>query len=302
MAKTRRHSPWRLWAANAFIGLFSRFSLPVNHRIGRLIGLIAWYTRSKHRRVAEANIARCFPEKSQAQRQQLARQSLIESGKSLTELGPIWNWPQDKIEQIILDMPGFDAVEQTLDQGRGVILLGPHLGAWELGGLAISMRVPTTIMYRPPRDPQFEQLLVEKRSRLGASLAPANLKGVRQAITALKNTELLAVLPDQSPRAGEGEMAPFFGHPALTLTLIRSLVRKTNAAVFVGYAERMPDSSGFIIRFRPASQPVGDADVITALTALNQEVEQSVRACPEQYQWTYPRFRRQKKSQRERLG
>ena len=295
MANTRRYSPLRRIAVTVLLGLFRRLSLKANHRIGVLIGQVAWYLHLPPRRVVLDNLAKCFPEKTQQQRLVLARKSLIESGKSLTELGPLWCWPQHKLERVIIDMPGFDAIEQTLSQGRGVLLLGPHLGAWELGGLAVSMRVPSTIMYRPPRDLQFETLLVEKRSRFGGQLAPANLKGVRQAINALKRAELLAVLPDQSPRAGEGEMAPFFGHPALTLTLIRALIRKSNPAVFVGHAERAADSSGFVIHFRPATEPVGDADLATALAALNREVERSVRECPEHYQWTYPRFRRQKK-------
>ncbi len=296
----RRDTAWYRWrgrlrlaVARAALATLGRLSLPAAQRLGTWVGKLAWTARGSMRRTVESNLALCLPEANQAERETIARQTLIETGKGLIETASAWHANRTDIEAMVQEMHGFEAIEQTLAAGRGAILLAPHIGNWELGGLATGARVPTTIMYRPPREPAMEQLLVEVRARFGASMAPANLGGVRKALRALKRGELVAVLPDQAPRHGEGVMAPFFGQPALTMTLIRTLTRRTGAAAFTGWAERLPDARGFEIHYAPVTEPIDHEDPVEAAAALNREVERVVREKPSQYQWTYRRFRRQ---------
>ncbi|WP_410474692.1 lysophospholipid acyltransferase family protein [Guyparkeria sp. TX1] len=296
----RRDTAWYRWrgrlrlgAARAVLAGVGWLSLGAAQRLGSGLGRLAWMSHGSMRRTVEDNLARCLPEKDLAEREAIARRTLIETGKGLIETAPAWRWGPADIEAVIVERRGFDAIEQALAAGRGVILLAPHMGNWELGGLATAARVPTTIMYRPPREPAMERLLVEARARTGGSLAPANLGGVRKALRALKRGELVAVLPDQAPRHGEGVMAPFFGQPALTMTLIRTLTRRTGAVAFTGWAERLPDARGFEIHYAPVTEPIDHEDPVEAAAALNREVERVVREKPNQYQWTYRRFRRQ---------
>ncbi|RRQ24493.1 lipid A biosynthesis acyltransferase [Guyparkeria sp. SCN-R1] len=292
-ARYRWRGQLRLAAARTVLTGLGWLSLPAAQRMGIWMGKLAWLMHGSMRRTVESNLALCLPEKDEAEREALARQTLIETGKGLFETGPIWRWPRERVEAMMIDMPGFERIEQALSEGRGAILLGPHLGNWEFGGLMTAARVPTTVMYRPPREPTMERLLVEARSRFGASMAPANLGGVRQALRALKRGELVAILPDQAPRHGEGVTAPFFGQPALTMTLIRTLTQRTGAPAFTGWAERLPDAGGFRIHYTPVTEPIGHEDAVEAAAALNREVERVVRIKPSQYQWTYRRFRRQ---------
>lgn len=296
----RRDSAWyrlrgrlRVGLASLLLRLLGGLSLAGAQRLGRVIGRLFWVTNGKTRRTVEDNLARCLPELDPDERARLARRSLIETGMGLIETGTTWRWPRERIEPVVTGMPGFEQIERALEAGQGAILLAPHMGNWELGGLATAARVPTTIMYRPPREPAMERLLVEARARTGASMAPANLGGVRKALRALKRGELVAILPDQAPRHGEGVTAPFFGQPALTMTLIRTLSRRTDAAVFTGWAERLPGARGFRIHYEPVTEPVGHDDPVEAAMALNREIERVVREEPAQYQWTYRRFRRQ---------
>ncbi len=283
----------RLGLARLALRLLGGLSLRGAQRLGRVVGRAFWLANGKTRRTVEENLARCLPELSETARERLARRSLIETGMGVIETAPVWRWPRERLEATLVDTPGFDEIEQALEEGRGAILLGPHMGNWELGGLATAARVPSTVMYRPPREPAMEALLVEMRSRFGADMAPANVGGVRKALRALKRGELVAILPDQAPLEGEGIIAPFFDQPALTMTLIRTLARRTGAPAFTGWAERLPDAAGFRIRYEPVSEPIDHEDPMEAAAALNREVERVVREAPAQYQWTYPRFRRQ---------
>lgn len=287
----RVRGPLRLGLVRALLWLFGRLSLGGAQRLGAGIGALLWRTNGKTRRVVEDNLARCLPELGAAERERLGRETMIEAGKTLVETGPLWRWPRERVEAMVVDTPGFETLEDALAAGHGAILLGPHLGAWELGGLMTAARTPTTIMYRPPREAALESLMVEARARFGAAMAPANLRGVRQALAALRRNELVAILPDQEPARGEGVFAPFFGEPALTMTLVRSLMRRTGAPAFMGYAERLPAGRGFRIHYRPARQPLDAEAPVKAATALNREVEALARERLAQYQWTYRRFR-----------
>ncbi|MFP4462846.1 MAG: lysophospholipid acyltransferase family protein [Guyparkeria sp.] len=283
----------RLGAARLLLRLLGGLSLAGAQRLGRAVGRIFWLVNGKTRRTVEENLARCLPELDETKRRRLARRSLIETGMGLIETGAAWRWPRERIESVVTDMPGFEKIEQALQAGNGAILLAPHMGNWELGGLMTGLRTPTTVMYRPPREPAMEALLVEVRSAFGSDMAPANLRGVRKALRALKRGELVAILPDQAPSHGEGVTAPYFDQPALTMTLIRTLSQRTGAAAFTGWAERLPDAAGFRIHYEPVTEPIDHDDPVEAAAALNREVERVVREGPAQYQWTYRRFRRQ---------
>ena len=283
----------RLWLLRFALGFLARLSLPAAHRLGAVIGWLAWASHSSLRTVAAENIQRCLPELGPQAQQDLVRQHLQETGKTFAELGIFWRRPKADIDQLVRGIHGKAHLDAALAEGKGCILLGPHSGAWELGGLYTATFVPMSTMFRPPRESAFEQLMTESRTRFGAHLAPANRQGVKALLLALRRAELVAVLPDQEPSLGEGAFAPFFGHPAYTLTLIHNLLQKTGARAVFGRTERLPDGQGFVLNYYPAPNALYDPDPVVSLAALNREIEQIARANLSQYQWSYRRFRRQ---------
>jgi KDO2-lipid IV(A) lauroyltransferase len=268
-----------------FLRVFAALPLPICHAIGTGLGRLAWLLRSPLRRVAEANIALCLPELTAVQQQQLVKHSLAQTGQTLTELGRVWLGKKPQIEALVRGIEGQEHLDQALATGRGVILLAPHSGAWELGGLY-------TTLYRPPREPAFERLMTQARERFGAKLVPANRFGVKALLLALRRGELIIILPDQEPNVGEGAFAPFFGHPAYTITLIHNLMQKTGAVAVLGRTERLARGQGYRLHFHAVPAGMYDPEPAIALAALNAGIEQMVRANLAQYQWVYRRFRR----------
>jgi KDO2-lipid IV(A) lauroyltransferase len=164
---------------------------------------------------------------------------------------------------------------------------------WEVGVHHLARISPVTILYRPPRQPFLEEIITTGRSRGGARMVPTTAQGVKSLYQTLRQGEMVAILPDQEPRAAgksAGLFAPFFGHPALTMVLVNRLARKTGAGVLYTYVERLPAARGYRIHFLPAPEGITDADPLIAATALNRGVEACVRRCPAQYQWSYKRF------------
>ncbi|MEF3193274.1 MAG: lysophospholipid acyltransferase family protein [Halothiobacillaceae bacterium] len=278
--------------ANLLLDAFAALPLPLNHALGNLIGRIAAHIPSRMRHITRRNLALCFPAMSEQERRKLERQSLIETGKTLTEVGPLWRWPRERLLEIVRETPGLELVERARAEGHGIILLGPHLGAWELVGLYASIRWPMTSLYKPPKQAAMDAPMRAARERLGATLVPTDASGVKALLQALKRGEVIGILPDQEPTEGQGIFAPFFGQPAYTMVLASRLSGRGQARAFFTFAERLPRGAGFRLHFIPAEDDFYSLDLATSVAALNRGVETCIRIAPAQYQWSYKRFRK----------
>lgn len=270
--------------------LFAALPLRLNRRIGALLGWTLAYIPNRQRQYSEINLGLCLPEITAQERRRLLRDSLIETGKTALEAGPVWLWPAERLRGLLGDALGVEAVDAAMRAGRGVIMATPHLGCWEMAGQYCAARWGITSLYRPPRLAALDDLIRHGRERLGARLVPTDAKGVRQLYETLAQGRMIGILPDQDPGRG-GVFAPLFGVPANSMILLGRLARKTGAPVFFCFSERLPGASGYRMHFFPAPANIDSADPVVAATAMNQGIETCVRTCPEQYQWSYRRFR-----------
>lgn len=271
--------------------LLSWTALPVNHFYGACIGRMLWWFDGHTKRISRVNLKIAFPDRSQAEREQLLKSNLIELGKTVTELGPVWNGSPRRIRRLVADVRGAHHVENALAAGRGVIMLSPHIGAWELMGLYLSLEYGITSLYRPPKLTSAERFSREVRERFGANLVPTDVKGVGALRRALSRNEMIGILPDQDPGESGGYFAPFFGRSARTMLLVSRLAAKADCPVVISFAERLPWGRGYRIHFIPADPCIASQDPDVAAAALNADVELVIRLNPAQYQWSYKRYK-----------
>jgi KDO2-lipid IV(A) lauroyltransferase len=274
-----------------FLRLCALLPLPAVHVLGACAGWLLARFPTEARRIARINIARCLPQLNAADQQRLVQESLVEMAKTAAETGPLWLWHRDRIRRLVQGVEGEDRLEEALAAGRGAILAAPHLGAWELVGLYSSLRRPITSLYRPPRLGGLDALMTGARERFGATLVPADAAGVRALLKALRRGELLGILPDQEPRFGNGVFSPFFGLPAYTMTLLARLAQQSGAPIFVSYAERLAAGRGYRLHYLPLAPMAAEASIEEITAAVNAGVEACVRRLPQQYQWSYKRFK-----------
>ena len=280
-AKTVRRLLW----------LSSLLPLWLAHGLGAIVGLLLWLRPNRSKHIAQMNIDLCFPQWTPQARRRLLRQSLMETGKAALEAGVLWLWPASRALGLVREVRGQELLAQAVAQDKGVILAGPHLGAWEMAGLHPASLYPMTSLYRPPKLTELDSLIRESRQRGGATLVPTDASGVRALMKALQRGELIGILPDQDPERESGVFAPFFGMQTHTMVLLSRLARKSGAPVLFTFAERLPWGRGYVLHYKPAPAGIADADPVQAASALNQGVEQCVLAAPAQYQWTYKRFK-----------
>lgn len=272
---------WAARCAFACLWLGGRLPLRALHAIGAAFG--RWWLRLDKReaRVAARNLALVFPELSMEARSRLLKETLEHTGRTATELCWLWTRSAQRLRRSIQVVEGEALFLEAITRGRGVLIAAPHLGAWEALNLYLSRTAPVAILYRPPRQTWVEQLINHGRGRLGAEPVRAEAAGVRTLMRRLKEGGVVGILPDQQPKVGEGEFAPFFGLPALTMSLFCKLAARTGACVLYAWVERRAD--GYAVRFFDRGTP-SDA------TELNASIEALARTVPAQYQWTYKRF------------
>jgi KDO2-lipid IV(A) lauroyltransferase len=282
------------WKENLMVGfLKSSACLPLwlNRGLGSGVGWLCYLSRNSLYSVTRENLELCFPHMDATERKRLIRASLRETGKMMFETGAVWLRDFGWLKSKILAVHNREILDDALAEGKGVVLLAPHLGNWEVLGLYLS-EVPTaTFLYQPPDIEALEKIIRDGREKAGATLVPTNRRGVLALLKVIKTGGFTGILPDQVPDAAGGEFAPFYGVPALTMTLVNNLRGRSDARVVAAYAERV--KGGFEIHFAPAAAGIYADDTLTALTALNQTVEACVDTIPAQYQWEYKRFRKQ---------
>jgi len=271
----------------------SRRSLPQLQRWGMSLGALIYRLNTKSAQVTRRNISLVYPELDHEAQEKRIQSSLQETLKTGLELGWCWMAPMDQVLGHVRQIHGLDMVKSIHESDNGIIVLGPHLGNWEIFGLLLNEILPPfSAMYAVPKNLVLEPIIFEGRCRSGMTMVPANMKGVAHLLKKLKAGEAVGNLPDQEPDdRSSGIFAPFMGVEALSPKLVSRLISKTGAKVVAGFAERLPDGQGFDIHFIAADDGIYSTDEREAITAMNRTVEQLVAIAPEQYQWEYKRFK-----------
>jgi Kdo2-lipid IVA lauroyltransferase/acyltransferase len=260
----------------------SVFPLPLLHALGSGLGWLVYLASPSYRRRMRENMAR-------AGFAQYLPQAIAESGKSIVELAFIWCAPPGRVARHARE-ENFELVRETLDSGRGILFLTPHLGCFEIVAQQIALRTELTVMYRPPRKAALKPLIEGARARKNLALAPANMSGVRILAKCLKKGQPIGLLPDQVPQEGEGVWADFFGRSAYTMTLPAKLAQIGHPRVIVTYAERLPKGEGYVIHYVPLDATLEGSPAEQA-RIINAAMEQLIARSPAQYFWSYNRYK-----------
>ncbi|MEJ6007432.1 lysophospholipid acyltransferase family protein [Paucibacter sp. AS339] len=270
--------------------ILSKLPLRVLHGIGAGLGWLTYWSSGSYRRRYLANV------KIAGLAWSAARGGIAGAGRMMMEIPWLWMRPAQLPLGDLVRWHGVELIQQAIAQGRGMVLLTPHLGCFEITAQAYAERFataesPITVLYRPARQVWLRAVVEASRSRLGLATAPATLAGVRQMIRALRRGQTIGLLPDQVPPEGLGVWAPFFGQSAYTMTLAARLLQQTGATPLLIWGERLPAGQGYAVHVYPGPQISADSAPESAATLINQSMEQLIRLAPAQYLWGYNRYK-----------
>lgn len=283
---------------NALLRWLSHRSLGFLHGLGAGLGWATYALSPSYRQRVRAHAALAGVDDA------ARRAAVAHAGRMVAELPRLWLRPAEAPLRPPVRWHNDALVADALAVGRGVIVLTPHLGAFEVIAQAYAERFgasrPMTALYRPARKAWLREIEHNARARPGLLTAPATLAGVRQMIRALRQGDTVGLLPDQVPPEGMGVWAPFFGRPAYTMTLASRLVQQTGAVPLLLLAERLPRAAGWCVSVfelpepLPAAADFGDDTVAhqtECAAVMNRAMEFLIRQCPAQYLWGYNRYK-----------
>ena len=256
--------------------------------LGSALGWFFSLFNSPARRIASRNIELCFPELGPDERRRLLGRHFRASGVALLNLGVAWFTPAWRIRRVVT-LRNEQHLDAVLASGRNAILLAPHFIGLDIGGIRLTLDRKMVSMYRKSRSPLLEYLF-QRRGRFGAVMV-MHLASLRPLLRSIRDGLPFYYLPDQDIGERSSVFVPFFGVPAATVTALSRIAGSTNAAVVPCITRILPYGRGCEVRFYPALENFPGEDPVEDAGRMNRQIEQWVREMPEQYMWSYRRFK-----------
>jgi KDO2-lipid IV(A) lauroyltransferase len=279
---------WYAWPVLALLVLSAWLPVRVLWLLGSGLGWLFALMPSPSCRIAARNIELCFPDLDPAERRKLVRRHFRYCGLAVLSLGFTFFAPLWRLKRVVR-LEGRENFDAARAAGKNIILLAPHFITLDIGGMRAGYDKNLVCMYRQARDPLLEYLF-QRRTRTGAVLVDrlANLKSLLRYI---REGRPFYYLPDQDMGERASVFVPFFGIPAATVTALSRIAGSTNAAVVPCVSRILPNGKGFEVRFHPALRDFPTGDPVADAARMNREIEVWVRQMPEQYMWSYRRFK-----------
>ncbi len=228
-------------------------------------------------------------ELSTQERERITRAAIRNELMSYFEFFSIWGSTNQKNIERVHKVIGKNLLHDALAQNKGLVLIVPHFGTWEIMNAYVAQFTSMTIMYKPVKNQAADQFVRAARSREQANLVPTDESGVRQIFKALKQGGTTVILPDHTPNVG-GEYIPYFGVPLATSNLSVKLIQKTKARALFLYALRN-ENAGFDIHIEAIDEKIYQGDANQGTGIIINTIENLIQRHPEHYHWSYKRFR-----------
>jgi KDO2-lipid IV(A) lauroyltransferase len=262
--------------------------LPMLALLGNLLGLLLWPLAGERRQVATTNLRLCFPGMSDQQRSRLVRRNFMAFGRSLLERSILW-WSSGARIKRLVRVEGREYFEAA--KGQPLILLTAHFVALDVGGNWLSQHTDVVTVYSKQKDPYFDKLFLQKRTRFGHQLLFSRQEGMRAVVKAIREGHPFYYFTDQDFAAKEALFIPFFGVPASTLTTVPRLAEMTGAKVVPVIIKVLSYGRGYELRFYPPWENYPTGDLAADTRRMNEFIEQRILEMPEQYFWPHKRFK-----------
>ncbi len=244
----------------------------------------------KVNQVAEANITKCFPDTSAAEKKTIIKRMWNHLGRIVGEL-PHWHRMSDA------ELVKFVTLPKTLANSQ-VILISGHLGNWELNSRLMKYyNIKPIFVYRPMNNPMINWLINRTRLINGVELVAKGTSNLKEIIRGIKDGKSLGMLVDQ--RHDAGISLPFFGHETMTISAPANMAIKYNLPITMVMARRVYDthlksirSSGIGFEFVSRAVNIEPTDSpVSVMKKIHLILEEWITTNKEQWFWLHKRWR-----------
>ena len=281
---------WGTWFVLFIFRCFSFLPHSWMKKLSVILGNTFYNVAKKRTHIIETNIKLCFPEKTQAEQQELSHKAFISTIMAIFETSLTW-WGSRKRFMKLHKVAGMEHLTNASAKGKGVILLASHFTTLEISGAFLNSHIDNLkVVYKRSNNPLFEYFIQHKREQKCCS-GLIKHKSLRKMVQSVKKGNVVSFSPDQDFGLKDSIFAPFMGIMTSTLLSTQRLAKLTGAPVVPYYAARLNNQSGYEIRFSPALENFPSDDDLRDATMINQAIEEQVLQSPEQYLWAHRRFK-----------
>jgi len=267
------------------------FPLSFLQKIATLAAYILFHTNSSIKRISTINLQLAYPELEQTALQERIRLSIQSQCLTYIEFVKCWGMPPQYSLDLLKNIHGADLLEKALANKKGVIVVIPHFGCWELLNAWLNIYTQPMIMYKPSKTKGMNRYILDARQKFNATLVPTDKVGIRQIFKHLKQGGLTVVLPDHLPKPSGGIYSQFFQQNTLSATLVSKMAAQTQCNVIGLSCIRNSELSSFDVHCTELPQTILSKDLQQSVDSLNLTMQEMVNLAPEQYIWSYKRFR-----------
>ena len=261
--------------------------------IASFVSLILSSFNSSMKRVTSINLKIAYPELSAEDHADLVKKSIQSQCLTYVEFIKCWGMSPEYSLSLLKDVQGEHFFTDVLANQKGVIVVVPHLGSWELLNAWLNVYAAPVIMYKPNKVKGANRYVLEAREKFNATLVPTDETGIRAIFKHLKQGGLTVILPDHVPKPSGGIFSNFYGQHALSSTLVSKLASKTQCNVIgLSCIRDTHNSQHFSVICHPLSEDILSKDLQLSVDTLNAKIKKMIDIAPEQYIWSYKRFRK----------
>ena len=259
---------------------------PIGLGCGKVLGLLTYLFSRRRRQICETNLRLTFPDLDLRKRDRLCRHVFIENGRGIIETGWAW-WASPQRFWDGLTVEGLEHLQAAQANPKGVLLIGGHFSALDLGGLLfakLSERFSAT--YRPHNSQVLEKEIQDGRGRF---MDLIDRDDVRTLFRTLGQGRTVWFAPDQDLGRARSVFAPFFGIAAATNPGLQKLAKRGATPLVIGFHRK--GDGNYHVEFLPWEGLACEQNPIEFTTVMNKLLEQLIRKNPAQYMWMHRRFK-----------
>ena len=288
-------SVWPTWCVVGLIWCLVRLPLPMVSALGRSAGRLLYTLGRSRRQITLRNLELCFPDLSQSERIELAKDTFRHVGMGALELMIPWLNPRKDL-MANFRIEGLEHLNEAVEMNRGVILLGGHYSVMDVISPALTTCGPIDVMYRFNKNPAWEWLQLNGRKRYFEGVIER--EDTRDVLRHIKKGRVIWYAADQDYGRKHSVFAPFFGIDAATITATARFAKLNNSPVLFLQHTKDMNTGQWVLKYHPILEDYPSGDDIADATRINAELEKLIRENPSQYLWLHKRFKTRPEGQK----
>lgn len=251
-----------------------------------------YYVLSYRKKVVMGNLRASFPDKSEAELQQIGKDfyrylcdMFLETFKTLTISR------EEMVKRCSFTPDTLALFDKLAEDGKSAVLVMGHKGNWEWAGNTFSIlcKQPLYVIYHPLANPHFNGLMYRMRTRFGTRLI-AMQDTFREMVKNRQEVNATAFIADQSPQPATAQWVPFLHQDTPVSKGTEKIAQKMNSPVVYVSVNRVKRGyytvTATMLVEQPAAAAEGDITVLHT-----RKLETDILAEPATWLWSHRRWK-----------